>query len=164
MPQIDQIADVYASQLFWLVIFFGAIFVIVGLGMLPKIQGTIDARDEKIAADLKAADEARTAADGLEEVYRTGMDKGRAEAGKLSADAKSEAIRNTEKAVAKADKAIAAKVDKATAKVAEARASARAEIEAVAADAAQAMIQRVAGLNVDTDTARAAVAKELANG
>ena len=52
MPQIDQIADVYASQLFWLVIFFGAIFVIVGLGMLPKIQATIDARDDKIASDL----------------------------------------------------------------------------------------------------------------
>ena len=164
MPQIAQIGEIYASQLFWLVIFFGAIFVIVGLGMLPKIQATIDARDDKIAADLKAADEARTAADALEEVYRTGMDKGRAEAGKLSADAKSDAIRDTEKAVAKADKAIAAKIEKATAKVAEARASARAEIEAVAADAAQAMIQRVAGLNIDIDTARAAVAKELANG
>ena len=164
MPQIDQIADVYASQLFWLVIFFGAIFVIVGLGMLPKIQATIDARDEKIAADLKAADEARTAADALEEVYRAGMDKGRAEAGKLAADAKSEAMRNTEKAIAKADQAIATKIDKATAKIADARASARSELEGVAADAAQAMIQRVAGLNVDANTARAAVAKELANG
>lgn len=164
MPQIDQIADVYASQLFWLVIFFGAIFVIVGLGMLPRIQATIDARDDKIAADLKAAEEARTAADALEEVYRIGMDKGRAEAGKLAADAKSEAIRNTEKAIAKADKAIAAKTDKATAKIAEARAAARSELEGVAADAVQAMIQRVAGLNVNADTARAAVVKELANG
>jgi F-type H+-transporting ATPase subunit b len=164
MPQIDQIADVYASQLFWLVIFFGAIFVIVGLGMLPKIQATIDARDEKIAADLKAADEARTAADALEEVYRSGMDKGRAEAGKIGAEAKSDAIRNTEKAIAKADKAIATKIDKAAAKIANARAAARAEIEGVAAEAAQAMIQRVAGLNVDADAARAAVAKELANG
>lgn len=164
MPQIDQIADVYASQLFWLVIFFGAIFVIVGLGMLPKIQATIDARDEKISADLKAAEEARTAADELEEVYRNGMDKGRAEATKLTADAKSDAIRNTEKAIAKADAAIAAKTDKATAKIAEARASARAQIEGVAAEATQAMIERVAGLNVDAAAARAAVAKELANG
>ena len=46
----------------------------------------------------------------------------------------------------------------------ELRGGALLEIEAVAADAAQAMIQRVAGLNVDADTARAAVAKELANG
>ena len=164
MPQIDQIADVYASQLFWLVIFFGAIFVIIGLGMLPKIQATVDARDAKISADLKAAEDARTAADELEEVYRTGMDKGRAEATKLTTDAKSGAILDTAKAVAKADKAIAAKLDKATAKVAEARAAARAQVEAVAAEAAQAMIQRVAGVNVDDAAARAAVAKELANG
>jgi F-type H+-transporting ATPase subunit b len=66
--------------------------------------------------------------------------------------------------VAKADQAISAKIDKATAKIAEARAAARAEIEAVAADAAQQMVSRVAGLSVDADTARAAVAKELAHG
>ena len=164
MPQIDQIAEVYSSQLFWLLIFFGGIFVIVGLGMVPKIQATIDARDEKIAADLKAAEDARTAADSLEEIYRTGIDKGRAEASKLSADAKADAIRNTEKAIAKADKAIGAKIDKATAKIVDARAAARSEIEGVARDAAQAMVQRVAGLTVDADMARAAVAKELANG
>ncbi|HEU0310964.1 MAG TPA: ATPase [Sphingomicrobium sp.] len=164
MPQIDQIADVYASQLFWLVIFFGAIFVIVGLGMLPKIQATIDARDDKIAADLKAADEARTAADALEEVYRSGIDKGRTEANKLSADAKADAMRNTEKAIAKADKAIAAKVEKATSKIADARAAARSEIEGVAAEATKAMVERVAGLEIDAAAARAAVAKELANG
>jgi F-type H+-transporting ATPase subunit b len=164
MPQLDQIADVYASQLFWLAIFFGAIFVIVGLGMLPKIQSTIDARDEKIADDLKAAVAARTAADELEEVYRTGMDKGRAEATKLTAGAKSDAIRNTEKAIAKADKAIGSKVDKAMAKIVEARSAARAQVEEVASGATQAMIERVAGLKVDADAARAAVAKELANG
>ena len=164
MPQISQIADVYASQLFWLLIFFGAIFVVVGLGMLPKIQATIDSRDEKIAADLKVAEEARGAADALEEVYRTGIDKGRAEANKLALEAKADAVRATEKSIATADKAIAAKVDKATAKIAEARAAALTEIEAVAADAAQAMVQRVANLKIDADSARAAVAKELAHG
>jgi F-type H+-transporting ATPase subunit b len=164
MPQIDQIADVYASQLFWLVIFFGALFVIVGLGMVPKVQATIDARDEKITADLKAAEEARGAADVLEEVYRTGIDKGRIEASKLSAEAKADAGRATEKSIAKADKAIAAKVDKAVAKIAEARAAALSEIEGVAAEAAQAMVQRVAGLTVEADAARDAVAKELAHG
>jgi F-type H+-transporting ATPase subunit b len=164
MPQISQIADVYASQLFWLLIFFGAIFVVVGLGMVPKVQATIDARDERIAADLKTAEEARASADTLEEVYRAGIDKGRGEANKFAADAKADATRATEKAIAKADKAIATKVDKAAAKIAEARAAALAEIENVAAEAAQAMVQRVAGLKVDADAARAAVAKELVRG
>ena len=129
MPQIAQIGEIYASQLFWLLVFFGAILVVIGYGMLPKIQATIDARDAKIAADLKSAEDARTAA-----------------------------------AVAKADQSIATTVDKATAKLAEARAAALAEIEAVAADAAQQMVSRVAGLSIDAGTARASVAKELAHG
>lgn len=164
MPQIAQIGEIYASQLFWLLIFFGAILVVIGYGMLPKIQATVDARDAKIAADLKAAEGARESADALEEAYRGGIDKGRAEASKLTADAKAEAAKSTEAAVAKADKAIVAKIDKAGSKIAEARASALAEIEAVAADAAQQMVSRVASLNVDAGAARSAVAKELAHG
>ena len=163
MPQIAQIGEIYASQLFWLVIFFGAILVVIGYGMLPKIQATVDQRDEKIAADLKAAEGAREHADALEEAYRSEMDKSRGEAARLTAEAKADAARSTEKAVAKADQAIAAKIDKATATIADARAKALAEIEAVAADATQQLVARVAGLNVDPGAAQAAVAKELTN-
>jgi len=164
MPQFDQISEIYASQLFWLLIFFGAILVVIGYGMLPKIQATVDQRDAKITADLKAAEGAREAADQLEEAYRSGIDKGRSEAARLTADAKAEAARATEAAVAKADKALGLKIDKAAAKIGEARAAALAEIEAVASDAAQQMVSRVAGLSVDAATARGAVARELANG
>jgi F-type H+-transporting ATPase subunit b len=164
MPQIAQIGEIYASQLFWLLIFFGAIFVVVGLGMLPKVQATVDARDARIAADLKAAEGARETADVLEETYRAEMDKSRAEAARLAAEAKAEAARNTEKSVAKADKAIGAKIDKATAKIAEARSAALAEIEAVATEAAQAMVERVSGLTVDAATVRTVVTQELAHG
>ena len=40
MPQITQLADVFASQLFWLTVMFGLIFFGVGRGMLPKINST----------------------------------------------------------------------------------------------------------------------------
>ena len=164
MPQISQIGEIYASQLFWLLIFFGAILVVIGYGMLPKIQSTVDARDEKIAADLKAAEGARADADALEDDYRAEMDKSRAEAARLAAEANASASRETEKSVAKADKAIAAKIDKAVGKIAEARAAALAGIETVAADAAQQLLGRVSSISVDADTVKTAVAKELANG
>ena len=77
MPQFDQIAEIYASQLFWLAIFFGLIFVIVGLGMVPKIQGTVDQRNDRIAADLATAASARETADKLEADYRAALDKSR---------------------------------------------------------------------------------------
>ena len=164
MPQIAQIGEIYASQLFWLAIFFGAIFVVIGLGMLPKIQSTVDARDARIAADLEAARGARTAADSLEEGYRAEMDKSRAEAARLAAEAKAKAAKATEQSVATADQAIGGRIDAAMTRIGEARAAALAEIEGVAAEATEQLVGRVSGLAIDSATVRSAVAKELAHG
>ena len=164
MPQIAQIGEIYASQLLWLAIFFGAIFVVIGLGMLPKIQSTVDARDAKIAADLEVARGAREAADALEEGYRAEMDKSRGEAARLAAEAKVKAAKSTEQSVGKADAAIATRVDAALAGIAEAKGKALSEIESVAAEAVQGLVARVAGLDIDAETARTAVAKELVHG
>lgn len=161
MPQIAQLGEIYASQLLWLAIFFGAIFIVIGLGMLPKVQATVDARDAKIAADLAGAERSRDAADALEEQYRAAMDKSRAEAAQLAADAKASAARASEARVAEADAAIGARIDEATGKVADARSNAMREIEAVAAEAVRELTVKVAGLSVDPDTARSAVAREL---
>ncbi len=164
MPQFDQIAEIYASQLFWLAIFFGLIFLVVGLGMVPKIQGTVDSRDSKIAADLASASTARETADRLEADHRAALDRGRAESARLAAEAKVVAAKATEVRVKAADVAAAARVEAASQRIAEARVSAQAELEAVAADAAAQMVERVAGLSIDPERARAAVQQELARG
>ncbi|GLR47020.1 ATPase [Sphingomonas astaxanthinifaciens] len=164
MPQFDQIAEIYASQLFWLAIFFGLIFVIVGLGMVPKIQGTVDQRNDRIAADLATAASARETADKLEADYRAALDKSRAEAARVAAEAKAAAAQATEARVKAADGEAQGRLEAALQRIAEARSSAQAEIEQVAADAAAAMVSRVAGLTVDEGTARAAVQQELVHG
>lgn len=164
MPQIAQISEIFASQLFWLVIFFGAMFLFVGLGMVPKIQSTVDARDARIADDLKEAAGAREAADRMEEEYRLAMDRSRAEAARLAAEAKAAGARESEARVAEADAAVNARVEEASRRIAEARTAAMGEIETVAADAAQAMVERVSGVSVDQAAARAAVQQELARG
>src|SRR3546814_16648059 len=75
MPQINQLAEnwYFASQLFWLTLIFGAVFVVIGLGMYPKIEAPVDARDRKVADDLAAAKAAHAAADHLD---RTGVVSG----------------------------------------------------------------------------------------
>lgn len=164
MPQIAQLAEIFASQLFWLTITFGLIFLVVGLGMVPKIQGTVDMRDAQIAADLQTAASARETADRLEADYRSTLDKNRAEAARLSAEAKAAAAQATEARVKAADAAAATRMEEASRRIAEARSSAQAEIESVAAEAAAAMVSRVSGLTVDDSTARAAVQQELVRG
>ena len=66
MPQIAQLSETYASQIFWLLIIFGFIFFVIGNGMLPRVMATVEARDGQISADLAAAEAARRAADEAE--------------------------------------------------------------------------------------------------
>ena len=66
MPQINQLPFIFWSQLFWLAVVFGLIFFVIGRGMLPKIQGTVELRDAKIAEDLERAQAARSEAEATE--------------------------------------------------------------------------------------------------
>jgi F-type H+-transporting ATPase subunit b len=164
MPQISQLAATYASQIFWLLLTFGLVFVVVGLGMVPKIQGTVDARDKSIASDLAAAEAARAAADRAEEEWRGRENAIRAEAQKVIAEARAQAAKSTEHTLAEANERIAAKLSVEEARIAEASRAAMAEIEAVAAEAAQTIVARLSGATVSEGEARDAVKAVLANG
>ena len=161
MPQIEQLPTIFFSQLFWLGIVFGIIFFVIGKGMLPKIQSTVDARESKIAADLERAQAARAEAEETEAAWRARMDAARADAAKLAQEAKQAAARDTEAKVRKAADKINLKVEAAEGKIRDAVDAARAEIEAVAAEATQQMVERLAGLKVDKKDAAAAVKAEL---
>lgn len=162
MPQLDQLSDVILSQLFWLAITLGFIYFVIGRGMVPRIQSTVDKRDERIAEDLAIAEQARAKADEIEEAYRQRMDASRAEAMKATAAAKQEAARKIEKRVNKANASNQAKLEKAEARIRAARESARAEIAAVSAELTQDVVAKVAGLKISKAEALQAV--ELADG
>src|SRR3954465_15276550 len=115
MPQINQLPFIYASQLFWLAVTFGLIFFGIGLGMVPKIQSTVAARDQRISDDLAEAERARAAADETEAAWRLRTDESRAEAMKLTASAKQDTARETETRIKAADAEAHAKVEAAEA-------------------------------------------------
>ena len=97
MPQIAQIAETYSSQIFWLLVFFGIVFFVVGRGMVPKVMGTVAQRDGQIASDLAAAEAARAQADEEEEAWRKRENENRAAAQALIARAKADAAASSEK-------------------------------------------------------------------
>ena len=158
MPQIDQIASIYASQLFWLVVVFGLIYLLIGRAMLPKIARTVDDRNGRIVGDLAAAEAARAQADASEQTYMDALAKSRNEAQAAAGRAKAEAALASEARVKAADADIHARTAAAEARLDTARAEAEASIDAVAAEAAQEMVQRIAGLSIDRDAAVRAVA------
>jgi len=157
MPQLTQLSDVILSQLFWLAITLSFIYFVIGRGMVPRIQSTVDKRDQQIAEDLAAAGRAREQADATEEAYRQRMDASRAEAMKATAAARQEAARKIEKLTAKADAANRAKLDKAEARIRDATKAAQAEIAAAAAEMTRDVVAKVAGLEIGKAEALRAV-------
>lgn len=157
MPQLNQLPLVTLSQFLWLAITLGFIFFVIARGMVPKIQAAVDAREQRIAGDIEVAQKAREAANETEAAWRGRMDAARADAGRLAQEAKEESARDTEERVRLASEKINAQVESAAGSVREALAAARAEIESVAAEATQEMVQRLTGIGVDGKEAAAAV-------
>ena len=158
MPQISQLALVYQSQWFWLLLTLGLIYFLVGRGIVPKVEATVDARDAQIAADLAEAERLRAAAEAEEEAWRKKMNDAHAEAVTAAAQAKSASAHDAELRVKAADAEIAMKLDAAAAALATARNSALTEIEGVAAEAARDIVAKLTGAMVTPEAARAAVA------
>ncbi len=164
MPQIAQLADTYASQIFWMLIFFGLTFFVIGRGMVPKVMETVAMRDKQISDDLAAAQAAQDAAEDQEEAWRVRENENRAAAQALISGAKSDSAAKSEKKIVSAQKRLDKKLDEAEARIAEARASAMKEVEGVAAEATQDIVKRLAGAKVTKAVASKAVKEALANG
>lgn len=164
MPQIAQLAETFASQIFWMLLFFGFVFIVIGRGMVPKVMATVEDRDQRIAADLAAAEAARQNADEQEKAWQAQAVQQRAEAQALIAAAKAQAAKATETKLAAASLRIDASVSEAESRIAVARSAALGEVEGVAAEAAQDIVNRLAGISVSSDQALGAVKGALANG
>lgn len=164
MPQIAQLAETYASQIFWLLLIFGFVYFVIGRGMVPRVMDTVGLRDKQIADDLAAAQSARDASDEAEEAWRQRENANREAAQTLVNDAKAKAQVNTEGKLATVQTRIDAQLADAEARIDASRAEAAAEIETVAAEAAQDISARLANINVTKTEARSAVKKAMAHG
>lgn len=164
MPQIAQLAETWSSQVFWLLVFFGITFFVIGRGMVPKVMETVAQRDDQIASDLAAAKAARDAADQQEEAWRVRENENRAAAQTILAKAKDEAAAKSERTLKAAQTRIDAKLTEAETRIGEARTAALTEVEAVAAEAAQDIVGKLAGVKVTKPAASKAVKEAMAHG
>jgi F-type H+-transporting ATPase subunit b len=164
MPQINQLADAAYSQFFWLLVVLALLYFGIGRMMLPRIQSTVDSRDKRIAGDLAAAQDARSAAEATEAAYRERMDESRSEALKVAQAAKLSSAKATEERMRAAGEEIGARVEAAEVRIRTAADAAMTEIESVAAEAAREMVERLAGVAVGKDEAARAVKAAMAHG
>ncbi|APG62541.1 hypothetical protein LPB140_06815 [Sphingorhabdus lutea] len=133
MPQIAQIMDTYASQFFWLLLTFGLTFFVIGMGMFPKVQGTVMLRDAKIREDLDMAKRANETADRYEEEYRRQSIADREKAKSVVVEAKVQADADRAQKIAKIDAELDVKMATAEAEISQKVQAALNDIEVEAA-------------------------------
>lgn len=164
MPQIAQFAETFSSQLFWLLIFFGLTFFVVGRGMVPRVMETVSLRDKQISDDLNAAQSARDRADEEEAAWRERENANRAAAHELVVKAKADAAARSAQQLAETQSRLDIKLEEAEQRIRAARDEAMTEVETVAAEAAQDIVRRIAGVEVSRPIATQAVKESLAHG
>ena len=160
MPQLEQI-DTYLSQVVWLVLTFGILYLVLWRSALPRISQILVTRQERIDGDLRKATELKAEAETVLAAYEESAAKARAEAQAIlreSADrfAVEAAERNDTLTAELAEEAAAGE-----ARIEVARERAMADVESIAAELAGLAAERLTGTATDPAAAEAAVAHAM---
>nr|WP_193336748.1 F0F1 ATP synthase subunit B [Devosia beringensis] len=148
----------FPSQLLWLAITFGALYLVMSRIALPRIGGILENRKSIIDADLAAADASRQKTDAAIAAY---------EAALAAAKAKAQGIANESREAIQADLAakrsaveadLTAKVSAAEARIMTTKTEALTHVDEIATETAQTVVSQLVG-DVSADSVRAAVAK-----
>ncbi|MCI4664369.1 MAG: F0F1 ATP synthase subunit B' [Neomegalonema sp.] len=160
LPQLD--FSTWPSQIFWLVVSFGALYFILSRLALPKIAETLQARQDQIAGDLDLAGEFEQKAKEAEEAYNAALASARAEARKIADKTQAEIKTQMDAAMAEADARIEARATESTTRIAAIRDDARAQATTVAEDIAGALIAKLGPAGgVDASAISGAVSTEI---
>jgi F-type H+-transporting ATPase subunit b len=148
----------FPSQLLWLALTFGALYLLMSRIALPRIGGILENRKSIIDADLAAADASRQKTDAAIAAYESAL---------AEAKNKAQGIANQTRDAIQADLAakrsaveadLSAKVSAAEARIASTKAEALTHVDEIATETAQTVVAQLIG-EVSTDSVRAAVAK-----
>jgi F-type H+-transporting ATPase subunit b len=148
----------FPSQLLWLAITFGALYVVMSRVALPRLGGILENRRLLIDTDLAAADADRNKTDAAIASYEAALASARSNAQAIANQTR-EAIQadlSAKRSAAEAD--LSGKVAAAEARIAGMKAEALTHVDEIAAEAAQAVVAQLVG-DVPADSVRAAVAK-----
>jgi len=155
MPQLD--FTTYATQLFWLTITFVSLYLFLGRVALPRIGGIIEQRRDRIADDLDEAARFRAQTDDAIAAYEASLATAKAKASGIAQETRDALSAETDKERDKVEAMLNEKAKQAELRIAKTKKQAVANIKEVAADTAQAVVQKLIGAKVTKKSASASV-------
>ena len=156
LPQMD--VGTFPSQVFWLAITFGLLFLVLSRTTIPMIAGVIGARRNRIEGDLGTAESLRKDAANALAGYESALAGARSRALQLANENRKRVVTEIEQIKSQADATAQAVMADAERRIAAERARAVRGVKAAAADAAADIVQRLLGTPVSAEEAANAVA------
>lgn len=160
MPQLDFGNPLLIAQIVWLLIIFGLLYYVMSTYALPRVESVLAERQARIAADLEAAQAAKSEADAAMAAHREASARARAEAQSAIAAAMQQAQGEASSRAEELNQRLARQIEEAEQRIAAARDSAMGALRQVSLDTAETLVTKVAG-RADRGRLEAAVDRAL---
>ncbi|MEF2070501.1 F0F1 ATP synthase subunit B [Consotaella aegiceratis] len=150
-------SEFFASQILWLVIVFGAFYMVLDRVIVPRLSGILENRRDRIAFDLEAAEQMKADADEAQAAYEQELAEARQRSQEIAQSARDAARADADRERAKAEAELNDKLAAEQARINEIKASAMANVGEIAEDVTATILREVAGLDVSQEEALAAI-------
>ena len=155
MPQLNP--EFWISQIFWLTLTFGILYVVLSRLILPKISGNLELRKSQIQENIEAADKQRQNSESKLKEYDEIILKSKLEAKNIFKNAREKVLKDINSKKENLDKQINEEIGKTEKEIDVLKKSAPEKINKIAVETSSELLKRLIGTEVNNSSISAIV-------
>ena len=155
MPQLNP--EFWISQIFWLTITFGILYIVLSKIILPKISANLEIRKSQIVENIEAADKQREASEKKLKDYEKIINDSKIEAKKIFYKAREKILKDINQKKQSLNDELNSEIKKAESEVKELKNKAPEKITKIAIETSKDLIQQLIGIEVNNSSISAIV-------
>jgi F-type H+-transporting ATPase subunit b len=155
MPQLNP--EFWVSQIFWLIVSFGILYLVLSKLILPKISANLELRKLQISDNIGAADKQREESESKLIEYDEVISKSKIEAKNIFNQARDKVLKNINTKREILDKQIEQEIKKVEEEIKKLRREAPIKINKIAIETSSELIQKLIGAGVNNSSISAIV-------
>ena len=155
MPQLNP--EFWVSQIFWLILTFGILYIILSKMILPKISANLELRKSQIQENIEAAEKQKKSSDAKLKEYDNIILKSKLEAKNIFKDAREKVIKDINSKKETLEKQIDEEIKKAEQEIEVLRKNAPEKISKIAIETSAQLVKKLIGAEINNSSISAIV-------
>ena len=155
MPQLNP--EFWISQIFWLTLTFGTLYIVLSKLILPKISANLELRKSQIQENIEAAEKQREESESKLKEYNEIVNKSKSEAKDIFKNSRDKVLRDINLKKETLDKQINDEIKKVEQEINVLKKSAPEKINKIAIDTSSELVKKLIGAEVNNSSISAIV-------